>query len=625
MPEFKQHKLYENNSLAYALAKKLSGEQKKVNSDRASANKGCDSALLFFTINLLGKAISEGHVCLALENYQQQAALADLGVNFIFPDTDSWLAELHKAEAVNNTSQPYLSLHQGKLYLQKYATFEQELTQQLLEHAEQSITGDFNLPVIDGDNIDWQQVAANNAVYKPLSIVVGGPGTGKTTTVIKMLLNILAALTPDKRENYRLALAAPTGKAATRLMQALSEKVAENTTDNELNLALNHLLPESAQTLHRLLGFSQTKRRFLHDEKNPLALDCLIVDEVSMIDMAMFCRLLRAVPKHCRLILLGDPYQLASVQAGNVLYEICSEQALLYYSKAQAELLQLTNENTLDSNKPLPALSDNMTFLRKSYRFNDDKGIGLLANALLNQDQAAMHKALGEDEIHFYQRDKLLSEEQFFATAFAHFKHVQSQDSLEQAFATMADYQLLCATKQGRYSTSYFEQQFYQRIDFEILHHQKPLYKAMPVMMMENNYQLDLYNGDMGLVWPVENRLYLFFPDNKAMAQNASKPSFKRFLPSQLTGWHAAHAITVHKSQGSEFKHVALAMPDMHSPLLTREMFYTAVTRAKEQFDCFAAMKELELALSANSVRHSGLAERLQAMAAEPIDSENSQ
>lgn len=574
--------LYKNNSLTYVLAKRLI----------ESLDNSDDQELFFFTINLLGKAMSEGHVCLDMNIYEQQEALKECGVEYVFPAIDEWMQRLNDLPFVNSEEQSYFVLQYDRLYLDKYAFFEQQLATMLM--AKSHLHRFFEPPSVrvDGE-IDWQSIAANNAVMKPLNIVVGGPGTGKTTTVIKILEKILLH---EGHGEYKVAMSAPTGKAAARLLEAVSEKISQSSLDE----SLKQCLPEQAQTLHRLLGYSRKRRSFFYNEENVLPLDCLIVDEVSMVDMAMFCSLLRAVPEDCRLIMLGDPYQLASVQAGNVLSEICQNAALLHYSSGQAGFLGLGDDHVLFQSLPL---MDNMTLLRKSYRFADDKGIGLFANALLQQDANALDRSLGEDEVCFFESENLTCESEFFEQTFEHFKSIKQQESVASAFRQMARFQLLCATKAGRYSTQYYNELFYQNINFTQGLYEKPVYQAMPVMMLENNYSHDLYNGDMGIVWPVDDKLYLFFPD--------SEGGFRQFLPGQLPGWQCAHAITVHKSQGSEYDHVALALPSLHSPLLTREMLYTAVTRAKKRFDCLGTRAQLHSAMQQHSQRHSGLSQRL--------------
>lgn len=556
--------------------------------------------LVFYTVNLLGYAMSLGHVCIYLPEYAGKKALQDLAVDFVFPPLDIWLQVLSQESIfISDESQQnktWFSLYENRLYLNKFADYESKLGELLLARAPIRHTIDVEHDALVHslhDEVDWQRIAVNNTLLCRTSFIVGGPGTGKTTTVI----NVLAAiLKHEGHAQYRIGLAAPTGKAASRMAQALNEKAQAM----ELPDTLKACIPEQAQTLHRLLQYRVHSRQYGYNSNHQLPYDCLVIDEASMIDLSTFSQLLQAVPESCRLIFLGDPYQLASVQAGNVLAEICQETALSSFSKAQA------NKLGLQAAISDTALADNMVMLQKSYRFEQDKGIGLLAHALLQQDVASLQKALQESEINWFDNQKQIAEQSFFEQAFEHFNHLVKLQSAQEALAALAEFQLLCANKQGQLSVQAFNEKFSQRIPHRLVVNGIPVYKAMPVIMTKNNYGAQLYNGDMGIVWPLDDgeTLAIFF--------ETADGSLQYFLPSQLTGWVCAHAITVHKSQGSEYEVAALVLPEMQSPLLSREMFYTAVTRAKKQFSCLASLPQMQQALQQNTVRHSGLSQRLQ-------------
>lgn len=371
--------LYRTNPMAYMLAKKL---QQQVADD--------DKALVFFTVNLLGQAMADGHVCLDLNQHQQQAALSQQAIDFVFPDIELWQQRLQTYDFTQG-AEAYLRFFSGRLYLAKYAMLEANLVEKLHRLATQTFDKNYALPE-QRSEIDWQEVAVANSVLKPLSIIVGGPGTGKTTTVVKVLQAILQA---ENRDDYRILMAAPTGKAATRLAEAVNEKIGQS----DLPEILKACVPESASTLHRLLGFSQKKRAFHYNREQPLPVDCLLLDEVSMIDLAMFSRVLEAVPANCRVILLGDAYQLASVEAGNVLAEICDSESVGFISKSWQKQLPLPDQFCKSA---LPVLADNITLLRKSYRFSDDKGIGKLAHVLLQQQAERLPEILQEPGIFQY-------------------------------------------------------------------------------------------------------------------------------------------------------------------------------------------------------------------------------
>ncbi len=599
-------KLYDNHPMAYALAKYLALELMPADSQKDKEINKEKQELVLFSVNLIGHCLSQGHVCVDLEYYANIAALADYDVGFIFPDVAQWSAELQQYQFISTdeateeqSQQAYLQLVGSRLYLTKYANWEKRLAEQLLlrsgkvsEHAIETKQDNAEI-----SQCDWQQVAVNNSVLSLMSIIVGGPGTGKTTTVAKVVSKLLQV---EGSESYRIALAAPTGKAAARMGYVLNEKLNENSSDLAIPDPLKKCILQQAVTLHRLLGWSQSQRRFKYSADYKLSVDCVIVDEASMIDMAMFVALIEALPEDCRLILLGDPFQLSSVQAGSVLKEICAKNALSQFSPDRAQQLALPASYGYSS---VSALADNICYLQKSYRFSDQAGIGLLASACLQGDNDKLQHALQQAEIGFFNKQQLGEADKFTELALSHYNKLKQAETVEQAFQTLAEFQLLSATKKGDYSTSYFNQQLQQQIVWTATIQGQPIYHAMPVMMMKNHYNLNLFNGDVGLVWQDQDQLWLFF--------TTAEGELKRFLPAQIQGWQCAHAITVHKSQGSEYETLASALPDAESPLLTREMFYTAITRAKQHFYCLASQQELSAAIKNKTIRHSGLAQRL--------------
>ena len=613
--------LYNNHPMMYNLAKTLAKDETALVAGSAGADAvnaketntqhnehKASQRLIFNTINLLGLSLSQGHVCTQLSAAAGQPALSDFGLEDVFPEVSAWLAQIQAWPFVHTVTdrQDAISedsafvLHGDKFYLNKYYVWEGYFAKTLLNLAERQSDakvveqGDgFNATT--HDEIDWQTVAVNNSLLSPLSIVVGGPGTGKTTTVAKILTSILTA---ENNTQYRIALAAPTGKAAAKMALALHQKIA----DEDLPAPLMACVPEQAQTLHRLLGWSQQQRQFRFNASNLLPVNCVIVDEVSMIDIAMFVALLDALPPNARIILLGDPYQLASVQAGNVLSDICSGAVLQGFSIQRQTALGLTGI----VNNAQEKLADNVVLLKKSYRFVDDAGIGLLAKACLAGDEQALNSALQQPEVQFLNKQKLDDRHTLTETMLKHHQAVAAAESIEQAFNIHAQFQLLCASKKGDNGTEFYNQSIQQSIPWQHSLQGEPIYHGMPVMMQSNHYQLGLFNGDLGLLWEVDGQLYIYF-----QSSDSDKTEMKRFLPSQIQGWQCAHAITVHKSQGSEYESVALVMPDRDSPLLSREMFYTAITRAKKQFTCLANRHEMDLAVRQETVRFSGLRERL--------------
>ncbi|CAA0106587.1 RecBCD enzyme subunit RecD [BD1-7 clade bacterium] len=569
---------------------------------------------LRLVVNALGAALQQGHVCLNLERVAGRAALRDFAIDTRLGDLDSTLAAVRGWPFVQDENgempidaKAYLSLKGTRLYLARYADWEQRLAENLHNRSvdsktqiQQTTAAERVEIALNDDAVDWQRAAVKNSGLSQLSIVVGGPGTGKTTTVARILASILEQ---EETANYRIGLAAPTGKAAARMAGSLAAKIEES----DLPSDLKQCVPTTAQTLHRLLAWMPSTRRFRYHKENPLLLDCLVVDEVSMIDIGLFVALLEALPKHARLILLGDPFQLASVQAGNVLAELCQTDALANFSEARAGLLELPT--SVISKTPY-ALMDNIVFLQKSWRFRDDAGIGRLASACLNGDWPAFEQGLCDSDVEFLDKQHVDAENTLVDALSEHHSDIASAADIHMAFERLSRFQLLCANREHEWSTGYFNQRMASRVARSgvktVVIDEQLCYHGMPVMMQRNLAQQGLFNGDVGILFEEGGQLWLWF--------DSAEKGLIRFVPTQVRGWLSAHAITIHKSQGSEYDRVAIVLPQLDSPLQTRQLLYTAITRAKSAVTLLAALPELQKAVATPNQRYSGLRERLSAL-----------
>ena len=589
----------QQNPMVFNLAKTVAAE----------IDEPKEAGLAFYSLLLLGHCLQQGHVCIDVNVFEKTQALTEYGLSYRFPDTKTWLDFLriqsfvsckvstrHKSCLQAPLSQlPLCQLYEGKLYFSKWADWEQRLAVQLLLRAQLSLPVN-KLPEQEAKTFNWQDVAVQNSLLSPLSIIVGGPGTGKTTTVASILQAVL--LQADD-EAYRIALAAPTGKAAARMATALKDKIQSSNFPDKFKSCV----PDSALTLHRLLGWSYHTRQYRYHKNNRLLLDCIIVDEVSMIDMAMFVALLEALPENCRVILLGDPYQLSSVAAGSVLSQICQPQILSVFSSERCQQHRSCFPSL--KNATAQALMDNIVYLQHSYRFDKEAGIGLMADACLSGDDKAMKMAYLEKEVSFLSKTEPQSSQKIIDLLLIQHKNVIAACGVKEAFTRLAQFQLLCAIKEGDFSTAFYNEAMAKLLDSQAQKDSLAMYHGMPVMMEKNHHALGLYNGDMGLLWMREGQLWLYF----ILADN----SLAEFLPLQIQGWRAAHAITVHKSQGSEYNEVAFVCPPQDSRLLNREMVYTAITRSKKHFYCLAHEAELVAAIKQPCIRTSGLSQRLSA------------
>ena len=513
-----------------------------------------------------------------------------------------------------------LTLFSHRLYLSRYFRFEQQVAC-WLQQASLPIATSADTPELAQQlrqlftpqtDVDWQAVAVATACDGRFTLISGGPGTGKTTTVTKLL----ALLVAQSEQPLLIRLAAPTGKAAARL----TESIAKAKTDlaGQVNASWLAGIPTQASTLHRLLGVIPSLPEFRHNGQNPLPLDVLVVDEASMIDLPMMARLLAALPPQARLILLGDKDQLASVEAGAVLGDICQFVAQGVSSQQAQQLQQRTGYELQNYVQPAGhPLRDRLCLLRKSYRFAADSGIGKLAEAVNNGDVKAAHAVWAQD----YRDIRLHSDEQRLEMAIsvaakgyhAYLAKLAEPITSENAIDLLKAFnqiRLLCALHDGPWGINGINgmnQAIGQRLQAQgKLQMSGEWFAGRPVMIIENDYGLGLYNGDIGIAASDGERLRVWFvlPDGKAHG----------FLPSRLPAHDTAWAMTVHKSQGSEFTHTLLLLPPEVNPLLTRELLYTGITRAREQLDLFATPEVLALMVRKQTERYSGLVTMLETM-----------
>ncbi|MDD9246108.1 exodeoxyribonuclease V subunit alpha [Enterobacter soli] len=560
---------------------------------------------------ILSRDAGEGHVCLPVSRLvcddktppALQSCFALLG------DDLDWQRVLLSSSAVSDGSTPApLILTGGRLYLNRLWRYELTVARYFSEANAPLPCDEVVLrQTLDGlftsqEPIDWQKVAAAVALTRRISVISGGPGTGKTTTVAKLLAALIQL---SGEQKCRIRLAAPTGKAAARLTESLGGALQKLPLTQE-QLAL---FPNEASTLHRLLGAQPGSQRLRYHAGNPLHLDVLVVDEASMIDLTMMSRLIEALPAHARVIFLGDRDQLASVEAGAVLGDICTYASLGYTTARAQELARLTGCALDGNDNPLAgALRDSLCLLQKSYRFGSHSGIGQLAAAVNRGDRNTTRavfsgefddiekKSLQNSEEYQAMLDEALQGYQLFLAS------VQQQRPPEQVIAAFGEYQLLCALREGPFGVAglneRLEQVLAQKRKITRLPHSR-WYEGRPVMISRNDSALGLFNGDIGIALDRGQGLRVWFlmPDG----------SVKSVQPSRLPEHETAWAMTVHKSQGSEFNHAALILPSQLSPVVTRELIYTAITRARKRLSLYTDERVLVQAIATRTERRSGL------------------
>ena len=575
-------------------------------------------------------ASAEGHVCTSLPLLLAEAAR--VGLDGHDDDVAALRGALERSGVVGAPGDftPLVLDAAGRLYLWRYHDWQRRVARQLTarvtdapdvdpallrEGLQRLFAGNAGVP-----GPDRQRIAAAVAVLKRLAVVSGGPGTGKTTTVARILALLTEqGLARASHQPPRIVLAAPTGKAAARLQEAIRIERAKLDVSDEVRA----LLPESASTLHRLLGAQPGAARFRHHAGNPLAVDALVVDEASMVDLALMAQLLDALPATARLVLLGDRDQLASVEAGAVLGELCTAAG-----RCSAGFAQRLHEiagcapAVADAGRQAP-LADCVVLLEHSFRFGARSGIGRLAHAVREGDadtalEVLRDPATGDarwlasDESAPAARAAMLCEAvleglaPWLAALVAH-DGAAGGDSVARLLADFGAFRLLCAHREGAAGVAGLN----ATVEAALLADGRVLprgawYHGRPLMVTRNDYGLRLYNGDTGITLAGDDGLRVWFESGAEGTPRGLSPGR---LPAHETVW----AMTVHKSQGSEFEQVLLALPERASPVLSRELVYTAITRARGRVTVLGSEAVLREALAARAARRSGLADELAA------------
>jgi len=502
----------------------------------------------------LSKAMTDGHSCLPVLARERES--------------------LVKSSLVSEGDPTPLVLFKESLYLHRYSSYEMRLAAGIGTLARKRANVPKAQALLDAcfgpdkDEVDGQKFAARLAVEKNLAIISGGPGTGKTTTVVKIIGILLQTFGCD----LQVALAAPTGKAAMRLGLSVGKSKQDLLFPDEVKVAI----PDQARTIHRLLGAQGNSPQFRHNKDNPLPWDVVVVDEASMVDLALMSKLVDALKADSRLILLGDKDQLVSVESGAVL----------------ADLIQTLPENTVA--------------LHKTYRFDAD--ISHLAQAINEGDAETAHRVLVDPVV---ERTCLLTEtiSDYAGKRYLEYMHqVSALDEVgrERVFTVFNGFRILCALRSGPSGVQGINavmEQFLTGKGYDCL--SKAWYPGRPVLITRNDYSLDLYNGDIGITLPdaSDGSLRVVFqrPDG----------SYKSHLPFRLPSCETAYAMTIHKCQGSEFDDVLVVLPEKETPILSRELVYTAVTRARKQVLLSAQDEIFRLAIGRKIRRYSNLKDRL--------------
>ena len=551
---------------------------------RVGALGGEDDERVLLAVALAVRAVRRGSVCLSLDQVRTEAP------ELPWPDADGWADAVRRSGLVGSGVLRW-DQHEGGdlLYLDRYHRLETQVRDDLVARAAQAA------PVVDearlaaaliqvrGEHASEEQLAAaGSAVRRWTTILTGGPGTGKTTTVARMLA-LLADQAAARGERISVALTAPTGKAASRLQEAVSTELAGL---HGLPEALSLLGRPQGVTLHRLLGWRpDNATRFRHDRSNRLKHDVVVVDESSMVELTMMARLLEALRPDARLILVGDPQQLTSVGAGAVLGDLVRG----YDGRPDSPVVRLVENHRFQAE---------IEALAAALQAEDADAV--LEVLRSSSQQVSFVEAASEEELVEALRPDLV------AAAAAVRERAEAEDA-RGALQALDGQRLLCAHREGPYGVRRWnglvERWLAEDAGTDLAG--GPIsgwYVGRPLLVTTNDYALDVYNGEIGVVVRQGLRRRVFISGSGRL---------RDFAPGRLDAVETMHAMTIHKAQGSQARRVTVLLPEEGSRLLTRELFYTAITRAQEHVRVVGTEAAVRAAVTRRASRASGLAERL--------------
>lgn len=587
---------------------------------------GGDCPELALAAALVSRRLADGNSCLGLDEVAG-IIIPDWQIGDIsslnFPSRGDWEKVLRATSVVGQPGEdkPLILDSAGRLYFHRYWKYEQTVAAEFLKRRRQpafaldpKTVSAALAKLFPGatNETNWQKIAAFTALRQRLTVITGGPGTGKTWTVARLLALLLES---PGGENLRVKLAAPTGKAAARLQEALAHSLAG--LAGSANVKARLQAKDLTTTIHRLLGTIPQSTKFRHDAGNPLPVDVLVVDEASMVSLALMAKLLAALKPDARLVLVGDQNQLPPVDAGNVLGDLCRAAETNSFSKTFSDDYEACSGKSLAGKNISTGegLTDTVIQLRTNFRSGETialNEISAFVNAgdasgavqLLQQPAAALawQPLPAAKILKAALRDAVVS----------HYGDVLKSATPAAALAALGIFRILCAVREGPLGTEAIN-----HLAEEILAEAGLIppdkfksgnYAGRPLMVTTNNYALKLFNGDTGVVWPADNfSALVHFPSETGGIRAVARER----LPEHET----VFALTIHKSQGSEFDHVLLVLPETASPVLTRQLFYTGLTRARQSVRILAPEMILRATIATQLQRASGLTDALRAIA----------
>ena len=569
---------------------------------------------------LLSLLLSEGHVCLPLKNIQEYIDESFPYKDFahreeVFIDNADYFGE-------NSAERKPFVIQNGNLYLHRYFCYEEIVYRRILKFLadESSVITErkkklktiqpfikelFSEPESSEElsveeKVNWQQTAALLAFINQFFILCGGPGTGKTTTVAK-LMAILYTINPDEK----IALAAPTGKAAMRMAESLRNSNIK--VNEEINERFKNIEP---LTLHRLLKYQKNSTQFKHNKDNPVFYDTVIIDESSMMDLALIAKLLDAISEQTRIVFLGDKNQLAAIEAGSIYGDLCDTPFEI--NTMQASTRSFINSFIENKNQNVPneyeivttghPLFEHLVELKRSRRFKSGEGIGKLSKGIISGNTSIL-----KDFTNNKDKAILIDEEyddKIFEDTVLKYRAYIEEDDISKALKKINSLKVLCAIKDSAEGVKEINKRIENILQrHKLIRAESTFYHNRPIIITSNNYNLGLFNGDIGIIRKDGENLLAWFESGNEI---------KSVLPGYILSFETVYAMTIHKSQGSEYETVLIILPkEKKHKLLTRELFYTGITRAKTKVIVQGSLEVCEEMTNKRVKRVSGLTDRM--------------
>ncbi|QCI16116.1 exodeoxyribonuclease V subunit alpha [Buchnera aphidicola] len=555
------------------------------------------NAIIMLVASCISYETRHGHIFLPIEYFQKQYFFSNFNEKFtkkirVFLEIKiDWLDELLKHPSISNgVIFTPLILSDNKIYLYKMWKAEKNIFDILYKKNKiQNINKKKYCKILNNlfpkKEDDSQKIAVALTLINKITFIVGSPGTGKTTTIIKIII----ALIKQSKKTIKIQLSAPTGKATTRLTNIIQNNIFNiYLSDEEKNYLPNH-----AVTIHKLLGIQKISQKSFFNQNNLLNFDVLIIDETSMIDILMMEKIFLAVPKNIKLIFIGDHNQLCPVESGSILKNICNYANHGYSLKTISFLEKLTEykfSKNININKK-NSISNNICILQKNYRFSKNSGIYILSNAVKNKNIEII-KELFNNSINNVYFDEINSDQEYknmienISLKYKKFWHAIYQKKIKEIIEIFQYHQVLCILRDGIFGVNFLnkqiEENMYKKniIKYFFINNER-WYIGKPIMINKNSEFLELFNGNIGIANFSEKGVFQvsFLKENKKI----------RNIPvSILKNYETAWAMTVHKAQGSEFTNTSLILPNYECNLLNQDILYTGITRSRKQINIFS-------------------------------------